>query len=566
MRDQFVWGLKDDSIKRKLLAEKDVSYERAIEIASAMEAARRDMVESSEWGTPIVPILKKNGVDNISADYLSRAFESSVEELGENEKNDYGYLNFVEEEIVLFDSDLVKSESEKDSVIKKVISFVLGGWPRVKEEGLEVFECRKLELHVERGCLLWGHRVVVPTSLRAMVLKELHASHMGIVKMKALARSYVWWPNIDHDIELVPKSCLLCLENGNKPPRNPLTVWKWPEGPQFRIQADFAGPINGKMFIIIVDAYSKWIDVREMANITSESTIEIFEDYFAVWGIPVVLVTDNGTSFTSKEFEDFVKYYGVEHIRTPPYHPASNGAAENIVKTFKNKLKVLMKSGKSAKKALRIFLMSYRATPHCTTGFTPAELQMGRKMRIKLDFLRPNLRHRVVKQQVKQQFYAPGTHQRSFEIGQRVMAANHSGDNFVLATVEEQLSPVVYLVKTMDNRLWKRHVDQLKGCAVFPDHKVTTIPNEVVSEVISPSTSNNSELFSHSVTSENNVITPVHETTITTPSESATQAVSTTFENQPVTLDVPAPVNIPDVDTSLRRSTRVRRAPTRLNL
>ncbi|XP_015112270.1 uncharacterized protein K02A2.6-like [Diachasma alloeum] len=447
------------------------------------------------------------GENNVSADYLSRAFQLSEEEMDSLEKNEYGYLNFIEEEIVMFDSDLVKSESDKDPVIKKVMEYVLNGWPSDNRTDLVVCECRKLELHVEKDCLMWGHRVVVPTSLRAMILKELHSSHMGIVKMKALARSYVWWPDIDSDIEQIPKSCLLCLESGSKPPRNPLTVWKWPEGPQFKVHADFAGPLNGKMFIVIVDAYSKWIDVREMVNITSESTIDIFEDYFTTWGIPVVLVTDNGSSFTSKEFEDFTKYYGVEHIRTPPYHPASNGAAENIVKTFKNKLKILMKSGKSAKTALRIFLMNYRATPHCTTGYTPAESQTGRKMRIKLDFLRLNLRHRIVKQQVKQQFYTSGSHERSFELGQQVMAANHTGEKFLLTKIEEKLSPVVYMVRTLDNRFWKRHADQLKACSVHYEDKITPIQSE-----------RNSEATPEDLESpENLVTTPDPEIAVETP-------------------------------------------------
>lgn len=456
-------------------------------------------------------------------------------------------------------------------MISKVIKYVRNGWP-VEPVNLKDFECRKLELHIEGDCLMWGHRVVVPASLREMSLKELHVSHMGVVRMKALARSYVWWPGIDRDIEEVAKSCLLCLENSSKPARNPLTVWKWPGGPNHRIHADFAGPIDGSMFLIIVDAFSKWIDVRKMNDITTQSTISIFEDYFATWGIPIVLVTDNGTSFTSKDFEMFTKHCGFEHIRTPPYHPASNGAAENIVKTFKSKLKVLVKSGRSVGKALRIFLMSYRATPHCTTGFSPAELQMGRKLRIKLDLLRPNLRDRVIKQQTNQQYQAPGTHWRTFEIGQKVMASNHLGNNFVLATVEDKISPVVYLVRTEDNRQWKRHVDQLKACSVQLTQETTARDVPKLDQLVRPVLENNigapeSATFSPEETTiqrtvaENRIpITVAEAPVLPTPGESSVSDLSRSAAlNSPLTDNVP--INVP-----VRRSTRMKRVPERLNL
>ncbi len=111
--------------------------------------------------------------------------------------------------------------------------------------------------------------------------------------MKALARSYVYWPGIDSDVENKVKGCNVCQKNRKDPAEAKLHPWEWPNKPWARVHADFAGEFLGKMFLILVDAHSKWIDVHVMSSITSTATIEKLEQSFAVFGQPVHLVTDN---------------------------------------------------------------------------------------------------------------------------------------------------------------------------------------------------------------------------------------------------------------------------------
>jgi len=174
-------------------------------------------------------------------------------------------------------------------------------------------------------------------------------------------------------------------------------------------------------------------------------------------------VTDNGPSFTSENFRNFLMKNGIKHVRTAPYHPASNGAAENFVRTFKDKFKLLLKSGMSRHEALHKYLFSYLTTPHCTTNVTPAELQVGRKLRTRFDILKPTVEQTVIKNQDRQKHFFRGHRAVTFETDKTVMVKDYSKNNWRSAEICEHIGPVTYNVKTDDNRIWKRHVDQIKS-------------------------------------------------------------------------------------------------------
>ena len=148
-------------------------------------------------------------------------------------------------------------ESRSDPVLAQVLDMVsTGRFPRVQDAAstLAPFVSRKDELTLQQGCLMWGVRVIVPSKLRSQVLSELHTGHPGVVKMKAVACSYMWWPGIDAQIEQVSKTCQSCQRTQKAPGPAPLHPWAWPGSPWQRIHVDFAGPFQGQMFMVVVDA------------------------------------------------------------------------------------------------------------------------------------------------------------------------------------------------------------------------------------------------------------------------------------------------------------------------
>ena len=264
-----------------------------------------------------------------------------------------------------------------------------------KSSPLMPFFKKRSELSLFDGCILWGSRVVIPSAHREAILAELHEGHPRMVRMKALARSYVWWPGITGDIETAVHLCTECQMSQSTPAPAPLHPWEWPKRPWARLHLDYAGPVLGKMYLVLIDAHSKWIEAFCTPTATSAAVIEELRPLFAKFGIPETVVTDNGTCFVSAEFENFLASNGIRHITSAPYHPATNGLAERAVQIVKRGLK---KSGEGS--VLAKFLFTYRLTPHTTTGVSPAEMLLGRRPRSRLDILRPLTAERVEEKQM----------------------------------------------------------------------------------------------------------------------------------------------------------------------
>jgi len=355
-------------------------------------------------------------------------------------------------------SKSIAKETAADSTLQKVLKFVQQGFPRNGLSAEEKLYSQQL-LSSQDGVLLFGLRVVIPTTMRPAVLKELHGGHPGIIRMKSLARQYVWWPSMNKDIEAVVHKCDSCQLERNDPPAAPIHLWEEPNNVWDRVHVDYAGPFHNRMWLILVDAKSGWPEVIEMTSVTSAKTIEALREIFGRFGLPRQIVSDNGRQFTSEEFEDFCKRNGVRHSLSSPYHPRSNGAAERFVQTFKNGVKTgLNDPDGNLKKIVQRFLLHYRVTPHSTKVKSPAEMMFNRQPNTRLSLLRPT--EKLTKEGGDVEMSLKGT--RKLEPNQTVWARNYASNRkWLKGVIIDVVGPLTYRVK-VGEKLWKRHIDQLR--------------------------------------------------------------------------------------------------------
>jgi len=134
-------------------------------------------------------------------------------------------------------------------------------------------------------------------------------------------------------------------------------------------------------------------------NTQANRLISVFDNLYARFGLPEHVVTDNGPQYRSDEFRNFLKIKGIKHTFSPPYYPATNGAAENFVRTFKSNVDKIVKDGISLEKAVNMFLLDYRTVEYSTTGRSSAFIMFKRELRNRFDLLKPNVESDVNKNQ-----------------------------------------------------------------------------------------------------------------------------------------------------------------------
>ena len=218
-------------------------------------------------------IVHKRSTDHINVDALSRLPLSETIMSTPLPSETVLLMEQLDDGVVT--AGMVCAWTRKDPILSRVTQYVLSGWPStMTDQSLQPFWSKQTELTSQDGCLLWGNRVVVPEAGRSLMLRELHDSHPGATRMKRIARTLVWWPGIGKEIEQTVKNCHLCQAQQSSPPVIPLQPWTWPTRPWSRVHIDFVGPFLNHMFLILIDAHSKWIEAHPLPSIESTPTIQ----------------------------------------------------------------------------------------------------------------------------------------------------------------------------------------------------------------------------------------------------------------------------------------------------
>ncbi|XP_065176961.1 uncharacterized protein K02A2.6-like [Sycon ciliatum] len=330
------------------------------------------------------------GKDLIVADALSRSPASrplsadDVRLLDDAE----AFLDSVVSHLPASDARLseIQHQQAQDPVCQHLVQYTLSGWPSLQSAPVSVkpYYASRQSFCITDGLLLYGSRIVIPDQLRPEVLQQLHAGHLGITKTRERARQSVWWPGLSAQLADIVSNCQACARD--KPtPMEPLLSSRLPEFPWQEVAADFM-QFQGSQYLVVVDYYSRWIELAQMSRTSAASLITQLKSMFARHGNPDVFVSDNGPPFTSAEVSAWLQEQGTTQRTSSPLHPQGNGLVERAVQTLKH---LLVRGGDPY-----VALQSYRASP-LAHGFSPAELLMGRRIQTRLpmsaDVRRPYL-------------------------------------------------------------------------------------------------------------------------------------------------------------------------------
>ncbi|XP_041471762.1 uncharacterized protein K02A2.6-like [Lytechinus variegatus] len=277
----------------------------------------------------------------------------------------------------------VERESEHDQELREIRNCIQSGlWDQCSHKSYVPI---KDELCVVGQCVLRGSRLVIPSTLRPRIVSLAHEGHLGIVGTKQNLRTKVWWPGCEKEAEKFVKTCHGCQITSRGNPPEPIRTTQLPTGPWVDVAVDFLGPLpSGESILVIIDYYSRYYEYVIMRSTTSDKTVAALMEVFARHGLPQTLHSDNGPQFVSQVFADYMRATGVHHHRVTPKWPQANGEVERQNQSLEKRMRIAHSEGKNWKEALLVYVAAYRATPHSTTGKSPAELLFGRKIRTKL--------------------------------------------------------------------------------------------------------------------------------------------------------------------------------------
>lgn len=312
-------------------------------------------------------------------------------------------------------------------------------------------------MSVVEGLLLRQNRIVIPQALRKEMLRRLHEGHLGAEKCKRRARTAIYWPGINADIDRMVSTCDTCLSHRAKQQKEPMIITDTPSEPWQKIGTDLF-VLNGKNYLLVVDYLSNYPEMALLPNTSTASVITHMKSIFARHGIPQVVCSDNGPCYNSKEFQEFAVEYDFKHVTSSPLYPQSNGKAEKGVHI----VKMLLKKAVSSKSDPYLALLNYRASP-LEHGLSPAEMLMGRKLRTTLPYL---TQPKKIKGLQKKQMQLKKRQKMNYDKTSRSLRPLANNDTVRLedcntwhrkATVLEEVYPRSYTVKTEDGQILRRN-------------------------------------------------------------------------------------------------------------
>ncbi|CAI6370722.1 unnamed protein product [Macrosiphum euphorbiae] len=409
------------------------------------------------------------------ADLLSRNYIRRTE-LTDESLNDV--VHMINEFDVQFKNNRLEQlikETYKDEHLGKVLKYLDEGWPKKIVESGEIRHYFKIknELIKEKEIIYYENRIVVPKSLRMYIIKKLHDTHIGITKTLKKSKQIFYWPGMSSDLKNFIEACEICKKFSCSNIKEPLLQHAIPELPFQKIGIDIA-EIERSNYLVVMDYFSRWIEVLSMKDKTSETVISLLKIVFSRFGIPEEIVADNNPC-GSREFKQFAEEWHFNVTLSSPNYPKSNGLAEKAVGIAKN----MIKKSKSENQDLNLYLLNYRNAPVAGLPWSPAQMLQSRMLRSKTNslnkkILSPNVEdcseeNKLKKLKQKKWYDKTATNvQQEFKPNENIMLQNKFSKLWSKAVVLSKTNwPRSYLVKDEKGKILRRNTKFMKKVSSY---------------------------------------------------------------------------------------------------
>ena len=316
------------------------------------------------------------GKDMVCADALSRAPLPDQSTSPAESRSMDEFISFILEECPVNMSDIQRATQE-DTVLSSVLTRVLtSAWDRCTRAE-EPFYLVRDQLTVIDGVLVLNNRYVIPDELQLQVLRRAHEGHPGSEAFKSTLRAQVWWPTLSKDASQFAESCSECWRRRSH--QHQELQSSEIEGVWVKLPVDLV-TVEGRQLLSVIDYGSRYPEVVELSSTNSAGVINKFMEVFARFGLPSTLVSDNGPQFASEEMKTFVGQLGIEHIKSSPRYPRSNGMVERFHRVLKERIKSLQPH-LPFQRRLQQVLFDIRHSVHRMIGATPVDALFSRPIR-----------------------------------------------------------------------------------------------------------------------------------------------------------------------------------------
>ena len=340
-----------------------------------------------------IDVQYKPGPTMFISDTLSRAALPLTEQL--KDKSEYLVFQLKEEfalnaeiesddmesDVFVTDQRLckIREATSNDPMMQTLAHIVMKGWPQDKRDVplcIQDYWPYRDELTTLNGIVYRGTRIIIPTEMRSQMLERAHASHLGEQYTLSTAREIMYWPKMHNELIRTVKECNICQEDQPSQPAEKMMSHPIPTNPWQSVSSD-CFELDNEHYVVVVDAYSGYMDFARLKNLSGKALIEVLRPIFATHGAPAEMITDNGSNYVSREFQEFAREWEFLHVLSSPHHKKSNGRAEVAVKVMKK----LLKKSKKAKVDIYKSLLEWRNTVTPGTNSSPMQKLMSRRAR-----------------------------------------------------------------------------------------------------------------------------------------------------------------------------------------